>query len=326
MIAAAGLVKHFRGGDGTLVKAVDGVSFTVAPGEMVGLLGANGVGKTTTMRLLATLLKPTAGTASIGGCDILADPLGVRRQLGYLSATTGVPDRLTPREVLASFGRLHGLAEDRIAARVAELVDVLGLAACGDRPCGRLSTGQRQRVSLGRALVHDPPALVLDEPTNGLDPAGVHEVRETIRGLGASGRTVVVSSHLLAEVQPVADTVTIIGRGRTLREGRVADILGSGPASVRLRVADPDAAARVLLASGMSVQGRPDGALTIGRPGGVAPEEVAWTLGVQGIWPAELGVDADNLEAVFLELTRSEHLGATQSDGGSARHGIGGAA
>lgn len=137
MIEAAGLSKHFRAADGTVVKAVDGVSFVVAPGEMVGLLGANGVGKTTTMRLLATLLKPTAGTARIAGCDVLADPLGVRRRLGYLSATTGVPDRLTPQEVLESFGRLHGLEPAALTDRVPALLDALGLTSCAARPCGR---------------------------------------------------------------------------------------------------------------------------------------------------------------------------------------------
>lgn len=228
MIEAAGLVKHFRGGDGTLVKAVDGVSFTVAPGEMVGLLGANGVGKTTTMRLLATLLKPTAGTASIGGCDILADPLGVRRQLGYLSATTGVPDRLTPREVLASFGRLHDLPESRITSRVAELIDVLGLAACGDRPCGRLSTGQRQRVSLGRALVHDPPALVLDEPTNGLDIVGARDLLDLLERLREHGRAVLVSTHRLHEIERRCDRFLMIHAGRIVGHGTRAE-LATGP-------------------------------------------------------------------------------------------------
>lgn len=219
MITADGLVKHFRGSDGSLVKAVDGVSFTVAPGDMVGLLGANGVGKTTTMRLLATLLKPTAGTAGIGGCDILTDPLGVRRQLGYLSATTGVPDRLTPTEVLASFGRLHGLTEDRIASRIVELIDVLGLSACQDRPCGRLSTGQRQRVSLGRALVHDPPALILDEPTNGLDIIGARDLLDLLERLRDDGRAVLVSTHRLHEIERRCDRFLMIHAGRIVGQG-----------------------------------------------------------------------------------------------------------
>jgi len=225
MIRAEGLVKHFRAADGTLVKAVDGVSFAVRPGEMVGLLGANGVGKTTTMRMLATLLVPTAGTASVGGSDIRSDPLGVRRRLGYLSATTGVPDRLTPREVLVSFGRLHGLAEELIADRVARLAAALGLTSCEHRPCGRLSTGQRQRVSLGRALVHDPPALVLDEPTSGLDVVGARDLLDLLDRMRAEGRAVLVSTHRLHEIERRCDRFLIIHAGRILDE-RSRDQLG----------------------------------------------------------------------------------------------------
>jgi sodium transport system ATP-binding protein len=219
MIVADGLQKHFRAADGSLVKAVDNVSFTVGAGEMVGLLGANGVGKTTTMRLLATLLAPTAGTASIGACDITADPLGVRRQLGYLSATTGVPDRLTPREVLVSFGRLHGLDEGRIEARVDPLVATLGLTDCINRPCGRLSTGQRQRVSLGRALVHDPQTLVLDEPTSGLDVIGARDLLDLLEGLRDEGRAVLVSTHRLHEIERRCDRFLIIHAGRIVGGG-----------------------------------------------------------------------------------------------------------
>jgi sodium transport system ATP-binding protein len=226
MIAADDLVKHFRSADGTLVKAVDGVSFSVAPGEMVGLLGANGVGKTTTMRLLATLLSPTAGTASIGGCDIRIDPLGVRRRLGYLSAATGVPDRLTPEEVLRSFGRLHGLDDDVIAHRVAELIATLGLSRCAGRPCGRLSTGQRQRVSLGRALVHDPPALVLDEPTSGLDVLGARDLFDLLERLRSEGRAVLLSTHRLHEIERRCDRFLIIDAGRIVGQGTRQELAG----------------------------------------------------------------------------------------------------
>jgi sodium transport system ATP-binding protein len=224
MIQADGLVKHFRAADGTLVKAVDGISFTVSPGEMVGLLGANGVGKTTTMRLLATLLKPTGGTARIGGCDVVADPLGVRRRLGYLSATTGVPDRLTPREVLASFGRLHGLADDELAERVPALLATLGISGSADRPCGRLSTGQRQRVSLGRALVHDPPALVLDEPTSGLDVVGARDLLDLLERLRSEGRAILISTHRLHEIERRCDRFLIIHAGRIVAAGSRAEM------------------------------------------------------------------------------------------------------
>jgi len=224
MIEAAGLSKHFRAADGTVVKAVDGVSFVVAPGEMVGLLGANGVGKTTTMRLLATLLKPTAGTARIAGCDVLADPLGVRRRLGYLSATTGVPDRLTPQEVLESFGRLHGLEPAALTDRVPALLDALGLTSCAARPCGRLSTGQRQRVSLGRALIHDPPALVLDEPTSGLDIVGARDLLDLLERLRGEGRSILISTHRLHEIERRCDRFLIIHAGRIVAAGSRAEM------------------------------------------------------------------------------------------------------
>lgn len=228
MIEADGLVKHFRAADGSVVRAVDGVSFTVAPGEMVGLLGANGVGKTTTMRLLATLLKPTAGTARIDGCDVTSDPLGVRRRLGYLSATTGVPDRLTPREVLDSFGSLYGLDPASLADRVPELLGSLGLDACADRPCGRLSTGQRQRVSLGRALIHAPPALVLDEPTSGLDIVGSRDLLDLLERLRGEGRSILLSTHRLHEIERRCDRFLIIHAGRIVATGGREEIAAAG--------------------------------------------------------------------------------------------------
>ena len=138
MIEVVDLVKHYRASDGSVVRAVDGVSLAVHPGEMVGLLGANGAGKTTTLRVLATLLKPTSGTARVAGCDVRQDPVGVRRSLGYVSATTGVPDRLTAREIFSSFGELHGLEGAGLAARVERLIEVLDLASCADRPAGRV--------------------------------------------------------------------------------------------------------------------------------------------------------------------------------------------
>jgi len=227
MIEALDLVKHFRAVDGSVVKAVDGVSFAVAAGEMVGLLGANGVGKTTTMRMLTTLLKPTAGTARIAGCDVCADPLGVRRSLGFLSATTGVPDRLTPREVLWSFGRLHGLAEDCIADRVERLLVTLGLESCAGRPCGRLSSGQRQRVSLGRVLVHDPPALILDEPTSALDVIGARDLLALLADLRESGRAILVSTHRLHEIERRCDRFVMIHAGRIIGAGTRETLAGA---------------------------------------------------------------------------------------------------
>jgi sodium transport system ATP-binding protein len=231
MIQVDNLVKHFLAADGSTVKAVDGVSFEVSPGEIVGLLGANGAGKTTTMRLIATLLAPTTGTAKIAGHDIVTDPLGVRRHLGYLSATTGVPDRLTPREVLEFAGQLHGLDSPAIAERTATLLTTLGLDSCAMRPCGRLSSGQRQRVSLGRALVHDPPALVLDEPTNALDVVGARDLLDLLDTLRDAGRTILVSTHRLHEIERRCDRFVIIHAGRIVAAGTRQE-LASEPGSL----------------------------------------------------------------------------------------------
>lgn len=228
MIEVHELAKEYRSG-GRAVRAVDGVSFVVGDGEMVGLLGGNGAGKTTTMRILATLLTPTSGTARVAGRDVRDDPIGVRRHLGYVSTTTGVPDRLTPREVLDSFARLHGLDRSAIAARIGGLAEVLDLGAFLDRPCGRLSSGQRQRVSLGRALVHDPPVLVLDEPTSALDVLGSRDLFGLLAGLQADGRTILVSTHRLHEIEHRCDRFLVIDAGRIVAEGSRETLVAGRP-------------------------------------------------------------------------------------------------
>jgi sodium transport system ATP-binding protein len=228
MIEVIDLVKDYRAGDGSVVHAVDGISFSVAAGETVGLLGANGAGKTTTLRVLATLLKPTSGTARVAGHDVVGDPVGVRRHLGYVSATTGVPDRLTPREIFTSFGRLHGLDRETTAARVERLLDGLDLTSCADRPAGRLSSGQRQRVSLGRALVHDPPALVLDEPTNALDVLGARDLLAMLGQLRAEGHAILISTHRLHEIEHRCDRFVIVHMGQIVATGTREDLVADG--------------------------------------------------------------------------------------------------
>lgn len=225
MIEVRDLVKEYRAGGGKTVRAVDGVSFDVADGEMVGLLGGNGAGKTTTMRIVATLLAPTSGMARVAGYDVRTDPIGVRRSLGYVSATTGVPDRLSPREVLDSFGRLHGIDRRLLVDRIASLTASLDLVGFLDRPCGRLSSGQRQRVSLARALVHDPPALVLDEPTSTLDVVGARDLFAMLQSLRAEGRTILVSTHRLHEIEHRCDRFVIIDAGRIVAAGSRAELV-----------------------------------------------------------------------------------------------------
>jgi sodium transport system ATP-binding protein len=225
MIEVRDLGKEYRAGGGRTVRAVDGVSFHVADGEMVGLLGGNGAGKTTTMRIVATLLTPTSGMARVAGHDVRTDPIGVRRSLGYVSATTGVADRLSPREVLDSSGRLHGIERRLLADRIAWLTASLDLGSFLDRPCGRLSSGQRQRVSLARALVHDPPALVLDEPTSTLDVVGARDLFAMLQSLRAEGRTILVSTHRLHEIEHRCDRFVIIDAGRIVAAGSRAELV-----------------------------------------------------------------------------------------------------
>jgi sodium transport system ATP-binding protein len=205
----------------------------VRAGEVYALLGANGAGKTTALRCLATLLAPTRGTASVGGHDIRTDPLSVRRNLGFLAASMGLYQRLTPRELLHYFGGLQGIPDEKRAARVEELVSFFDLTSFADRLCGKLSTGQRQRVSIARAILHDPPALVLDEPTLGLDLLSGDVIYRFIDSVRARGRAVIFSTHQMSEVELLADRVGIIAGGRLVEEGTIEEILArSGEANL----------------------------------------------------------------------------------------------
>ncbi len=171
-------------------RAVDGVSFHVEPGEVVGLLGPNGAGKTTTLRVLAGLLTPASGHARLAGLSVIEHPLEARRHLGFLTASTGLYDRLTGREVLQVFGRLQKLDEATLAARIEALVKELELEAFIDKRCGALSSGQKQRISIARAVVHDPSAYVLDEPTATLDPVASRDILELVRRAKARHKAV----------------------------------------------------------------------------------------------------------------------------------------
>lgn len=202
--------------------AVDGLSLTVDAGEIYGLLGANGAGKTTTLRILAGILVPTRGRALVAGIDVAAQPQAAQRRLGFLTGTTGLYARLTARELLAYFGRLHGLSAAAVAARTAIVSRALDLGAILDRRCEGLSTGLRQRVSIARAVLHDPPVLILDEPTVGLDVLASRFLRDFVRAERDRGKAVIVSTHYLAEAELLCDRIGLLHRGRMLREGSPA--------------------------------------------------------------------------------------------------------
>ena len=219
------LHKHFRAPDGSEVKAVDGVSFDCEGGEIVGLLGPNGAGKTTTLRILATILRPTSGQARVAGCDVLTDPNGVRRRLGYVSASTGVYERLTGRETLTYYARLHGMPEEGLQKRVEEVLALLEMGDFCDRVAGRLSAGQRQKVSLARAIIHDPPVLILDEPTANLDVIVARNVLDFVESARDSGRAILLSTHLFSEAERLCDRIVVIHEGRILATGTLDEHL-----------------------------------------------------------------------------------------------------
>jgi len=230
------LVEHLTKRFGAAL-AVDDLSFAVAPGEIYGLLGPNGAGKTTTLRVLAAILSPTAGRAALAGVDVAADPAAARRRLGFLTGTTGLYARLSGRELLRYFGRLHGLDDGAIAARTALLAGALDLEALLDRRCEALSTGQRQRLSVARAMLHDPAVLILDEPTVGLDVLASRFLREFVRGERDRGKAVVFSTHYLAEAELLCDRIGLIHRGRMLAEGPPHELRASADGATSLEEA-----------------------------------------------------------------------------------------
>jgi sodium transport system ATP-binding protein len=224
MIEVAGLCKTFRDPAGHPIKAVDGVSFTARAGEILGLLGPNGAGKTTTLRILCTLLKPTAGSARVAGFDVVTHADEVRRHVGFLSATTGVYDRMTAREMVEYYGRLNGLSGEGLESRIADLFKVLGMHDIRNVRGSKMSTGQKQKVSIARALVHDPPVLILDEPTNGLDVLVQRSLLQQVKALRERGKCVVYSTHIFREVEKICDRVAIIHRGKVLDAGTLDEL------------------------------------------------------------------------------------------------------
>jgi len=220
-MSAAVVIETLRKAFGSTV-AVDELSLTVARGEIYGLLGPNGAGKTTTLRILAGILTPTSGRALVDGMDVSADTRAVQTRVGFLTGTTGLYARLTAREVLMYFGRLHGLSIAQVDRRIEILSATLDLGAILDRRCEALSTGLRQRVSVARAVVHDPPVLILDEPTVGLDVLASRFLRDFVRAERDRGKAVIFSTHYLAEAELLCDRIGLIYRGRMLSEGTPA--------------------------------------------------------------------------------------------------------
>jgi sodium transport system ATP-binding protein len=201
------------------VTAVDGVSFTAEDGKVTGLLGPNGAGKTTTLRMLYALMRPDHGTIEVDGIDAVREPQKAQSHLGVLPDVSGLYPRLTPREHIEYYGALHGLSREVLRARMDHLLEMLDMTAIADRRTQGFSHGERTKVALARAVVHDPRNILLDEPTNGLDVMSTRAVRDIIRAFRAEGRCVLFSSHIMQEVSALCDHIIVIARGRVVASG-----------------------------------------------------------------------------------------------------------
>jgi sodium transport system ATP-binding protein len=219
VIQVDGLCKRFLDYQRGWISAVADVSFECRPGAIFGLLGPNGAGKTTTLRILSTVLKPTAGRAVVAGYDVVSDPEKVRASIGYMSASTGIYDRMTAWELVEYFGRLYGMPKEALRARMETIFDWLKMNDFRDVLGSKMSTGMKQKASIARTIVHDPPVLIFDEPTSGLDVLVARAVLQNIIELRERGKTIVFSTHSMQEVEKLCSHVAIIYKGRLQAEG-----------------------------------------------------------------------------------------------------------
>ncbi len=304
VIEVEGLRKTFRGWRGGRRLAVDGLDMAVPQGGVHGFLGPNGSGKTTTIRMLLGLVRADAGSMRLLGHPV---PASLPRVIGSVGAVVEAPQFFPAFSGYRNLSLLAGVAGLK-RSRVEDVLDQVGLLErAGDRYKG-YSLGMKQRLAIAATLLKDPRLLILDEPTNGLDPAGIREVRETMSRLAAGGTTVLLSSHLLAEVQNVCDSVTILARGRHIRSGTVAQVLADrGAGGLRVRLPDLVAGERVLVEAGFSVQREWDHLLVARAED---PGQVTAALAARSLYLTELTPVGLDLESAFLELT------------GTAEHGV----
>lgn len=206
------------------IVALDGISFEAKAGQIFGLLGPNGAGKTTTLRILSTMIRPTGGSARVAGFDVLTQAEQVRRSIGFISASTGVYERMSAWEIVEYFGRLYGVPEEPLHARMEDLFRRLDMGEIRDRLGSKMSTGMKQKVSIARALVHDPPVLVFDEATSGLDVMAARSLLRTIAELRDQGKCILFSTHIMREAEKLCDQVAVIHHGRLLAKGSLGEL------------------------------------------------------------------------------------------------------
>jgi ABC-2 type transport system ATP-binding protein len=293
--------------------AVDDISLTVRKGEVLGFLGPNGAGKTTTMRMVAGFLTPTSGTVRVCGHDVVSAPTAVKSVIGYMPEGSPSYDDMSVRAFLKFIAEIRGFSGADLDARIARVVRRLDLGDVIERPIDVLSKGYRRRVGLAQSIIHDPPVLILDEPTDGLDPNQKHEVRGLIKEMAAE-KAIIVSTHILEEVGAVCTRAVIIGRGRVLADGTAQDLLARLPDHTAVCVIVPSAAAAgaaAQLGGHSSVRGVFETSIAEGRTklrltpkdGGIKIDEIAELARIQGIPAIEIYQDGGNLDDVFRLIT-----------------------
>jgi ABC-2 type transport system ATP-binding protein len=297
IVEATGLRKRYGS-----VAALDGLDLAVEEGHVVGLLGPNGAGKTTALRVLLGLVRADAGRVTIGGETVGLGWVAAER-VGAMVATPVFYPHLSGADNLRVLAAAWGWSRGRADARIAAALALVDLAGVGGRAAKGYSTGMRQRLGIALALLADPPTLILDEPVNGLDPAGIVEIRDLLVALAGGGRTILVSSHLLTEVEKTCDHVTIVDRGRIVASGTPRGLAGGGERmEVRLAADQVAAARRALEAAGLTVSEQPDAA-ALWILGATDGSTVGRLLAASAIYPDELIRRRDSLEDVFLRLT-----------------------
>jgi ABC-2 type transport system ATP-binding protein len=304
LIETSGLRKEYRTRRGRQV-AVDGLDLAVPVGGVHGFLGPNGSGKTTTIRMVLGLASADAGTIRLFGEPVPARLPSVIDRVGAVVEQPRLFPGFTGRRNLQLLGRAIGVTNERVN----QTLDLVGMRGRADDRYKAYSLGMKQRLAIAAALLKKPDLLVLDEPTNGLDPAGIREIRNLVRDLAAAGTTVMISSHILAEVQQVCDSVSIIGRGRLLAGGSVTDVLsgvvGSGTPAYRVTVQNHTGAAEVLTAAGFTVQTDRESLRVSGAPD---PAAITRVLATQGYFLSGLSPLVDDLESAFLQITEGAGL------------------
>ncbi len=311
VIEAHGLRKEFRGRRGGLRVAVQDLDLAVPAGGVHGFLGPNGSGKTTTIRMLLGLARATRGQMHLFGQEVPQHLPSVIDRIGAVVESPKFSPNFSGRRNLLLLARSIGAPDTQVDAAI----ETVGLTGRDRDRYKSYSLGMKQRLAIAATLLKDPQLLILDEPTNGLDPAGIREIRDTVRDLGERGVTVLLSSHILAEVQQVCTSATIIGNGRLLASGRVDDLLDGGTAAAyAVTVPDPAAAVRVLESAGLAATFTETGL----RVESTDPAVITRTLGAADVWLTSLTPLRRDLESVFLELTATDTLGHTTDQQGGA--------